>query len=129
MCSRQIRPPIYSLKQTKLRKRRVVRYAILYFCMFVLFFALIVGPAIAAKYGVFNGVGDPASSLHLLQPTNWYNNDTRGRTPTGAGADVGGASGAPAASSQAGGGGGGGGNGFPTFNTHFRRQAMFTYAL
>lgn len=77
-CSRQIRPPIYSLKQTKLRKRRVIRYAILYFVLLVVFVALIVGPVVAGKYLNF-GVSIP---MDLLQPTGLNNNDTKA-TPTG----------------------------------------------
>ena len=46
-CSRQIRPPIYSMKQSKLRRRRVIRFAILYFIMLALFVGLIVGPIVA----------------------------------------------------------------------------------
>lgn len=70
--SRQIRPPIYSLKQTKLRKRRVVRYAILYFVILVVFLALIVGPIVAGKQ-INLSVKLP---MDLLQPTGYSNNDT-----------------------------------------------------
>jgi len=45
--SRQIRPPIFSMKQNRLRKRIVRRYATLYFIIFIVFLALIVGPLIA----------------------------------------------------------------------------------
>jgi 1,3-beta-glucan synthase len=69
--SRQIRPPIYSLKQSKLRKRRVIRYAILYFVMLILFVVLIVGPLVAGKY--LNGVKIP---MQLAQPTGLNRNDT-----------------------------------------------------
>ncbi|KAK4612073.1 1,3-beta-glucan synthase component FKS1 [Fulvia fulva] len=69
--SRQIRPPIYSLKQSKLRKRRVVRYAILYFSMFVLFIVLIVGPIVASKFVSFK-----LDVMDLQQPSDWNNNDT-----------------------------------------------------
>lgn len=84
--SRQIRPPIYSLKQSKLRKRRVVRYAILYFVMLVVFIALVVGPVIIGKLGI--NLGSISSSLPkgLYQPTNWKNNDTMNATQTGTGA-------------------------------------------
>ncbi|KAL2144732.1 hypothetical protein VTI28DRAFT_8670 [Corynascus sepedonium] len=88
--SRQIRPPIYSMKQTKLRRRRVIRYAILYFILFVVFLALIVGPAVAGKYvpsSMFDMLKDNSSLSSLLQPTGLDNNDTRGRTPTGTAAD------------------------------------------
>ncbi|KAH6615723.1 glycosyltransferase family 48 protein [Chaetomium sp. MPI-SDFR-AT-0129] len=86
--SRQIRPPIYSMKQTKLRRRRVVRYAILYFVLFVIFLVLIVGPSVAGShidlsslYKSIDNVGNQA----LVQPTGLSNDDTRGRTPTGTG--------------------------------------------
>lgn len=70
--SRQIRPPIYSLKQTKLRKRRVIRYAILYFVLLVVFLALIVGPIVAGKQ-IKLSLDLP---MELLQPTGYSNNDT-----------------------------------------------------
>src|SRR5947207_4947771 len=53
--SRQIRPPIFSMKQNRLRKRIVRRYATLYFIIFVVFCALIIGPLIA-------GISSPAIS-------------------------------------------------------------------
>ena len=71
--SRQIRPPIYSLKQTKLRKRRVVRYAIMFFSLFLLFIVLIVGPVVASK---FIDTGSIKIPMNLVQPNNWNNNDT-----------------------------------------------------
>src|SRR5277367_4887272 len=45
--SRQIRPPIFSMKQNRLRKRIVRRYATLYFIIFIVFCALIIGPLVA----------------------------------------------------------------------------------
>ncbi|KAF1984047.1 glycosyltransferase family 48 protein [Aulographum hederae CBS 113979] len=72
MSSRQIRPPIYSLKQSKLRKRRVIRYAILYFVMLVIFVALIAGPIVAGKYLTMV----PELPEHLVQPTGLNHNDT-----------------------------------------------------
>ncbi|KAA8906514.1 1,3-beta-glucan synthase component-domain-containing protein [Sphaerosporella brunnea] len=47
--SRQIRPPIYTAKQTKLRRRRVTRFSVLYFFLLIVFLALIVGPIAASK--------------------------------------------------------------------------------
>ncbi|KAF2278395.1 uncharacterized protein EI97DRAFT_372790 [Westerdykella ornata] len=70
--SRQIRPPIYSLKQTKLRRRRVIRYSILYFVLLVVFVALIVGPVVAGKYLKLN----MSIPMDLLQPVGLNNNDT-----------------------------------------------------
>ena len=74
------------MKQSKLRKRRVWRYAVLYFVMLVVFVGLIVGPIVAAKpitsgtSSIFNQggiIGD------LIQPVNQNNNDTRGTNQTG----------------------------------------------
>jgi hypothetical protein len=45
--SRQIRAPIFSMKQNRLRKRIVRRYATLFFIILVVFIALIVGPLVA----------------------------------------------------------------------------------
>jgi len=70
--SRQIRPPIYSLKQSKLRRRRVIRFAILYFFMLVVFLILIVGPVIVRNY--IHSL--PSIPLNLMQPTGQNNNDT-----------------------------------------------------
>lgn len=70
--SRQIRPPIYSLKQSRLRKRRVIRFAVLYFVMLAIFVALIVGPLVARNF-----LKDlPSIPLDLMQPINQDNNDT-----------------------------------------------------
>ncbi|EME40368.1 glycosyltransferase family 48 protein [Dothistroma septosporum NZE10] len=91
--SRQIRPPIYSLKQSKLRKRRVVRYAILYFSMFVLFIVLIVGPIVASKFVSFK-----LNVMELQQPSDWNNNDTSG---SDTGTAVGGAAATATASAGA----------------------------
>lgn len=89
--SRQIRPPIYSMKQSKLRKRRVWRYAILYFILLVLFLALLVGPIVAGSKIVSANLTDKIP-LELYQPVGLNNNDTRNRTETGTGAASNGAS-------------------------------------
>ncbi|KAI9889020.1 MAG: 1,3-beta-D-glucan synthase [Vezdaea aestivalis] len=78
--SRQIRPPIYSLKQSKLRKRRVIRFAILYFFMLVVFVLLIAGPLIASRFLT----NLPKIPLELAQPTGLNNNDTGPATGTSA---------------------------------------------
>ncbi|KAF2870950.1 1,3-beta-glucan synthase component-domain-containing protein [Massariosphaeria phaeospora] len=70
--SRQIRPPIYSLKQTKLRRRRVIRYAILYFVMFFVFLLLLIGPFVLSKFMKISFT----IPLDLLQPIGSNNNDT-----------------------------------------------------
>lgn len=75
--SRQIRPPIYSLKQSKLRRRRVIRYSILYFVMLILFVLLLAGPLIVRRLGVINpdSLGLP---MNLVQPLDagMVHNDT-----------------------------------------------------
>ncbi|SPQ24654.1 4f7fceaa-e4ba-4ad7-b41f-acd6f88ec4e9 [Thermothielavioides terrestris] len=82
--SRQIRPPIYSMKQTKLRRRRVIRYSILYFVMLVVFVALIIGPALAGKYVPNSAYSFFSGNLAaLVQPIDKSNNDTRGTLQTG----------------------------------------------
>jgi 1,3-beta-glucan synthase len=68
------------LKQTKLRKRRVIRYAILYFVILVVFVALIAGPIVAGKYLKFDV--KLLSDMELVQPTGYNNNDT-GTSVTG----------------------------------------------
>ncbi|RDW73793.1 putative 1,3-beta-glucan synthase component FKS1 [Coleophoma crateriformis] len=99
--SRQIRPPIYTLKQSKLRKRRVLRYAILYFVMLVVFLALLVGPIIAGPMILSNMSSlETSIPLYLFQPTGLNNNDTRNRTETGTGAVSGAASTGSAATAK-----------------------------
>ncbi|EAW06869.1 1,3-beta-glucan synthase [Aspergillus clavatus NRRL 1] len=73
--SRQIRPPIYSLKQSKLRKRRVIRFAILYFAMLILFLILLIVPLVARSMGLANNFSIPISGL--MQPLDKDNNDTK----------------------------------------------------
>lgn len=56
----------------------MIRYAILYFTILVVFIALIAGPIVAGKYIKFN----LALPFPLIQPTGLNNNDTK-TTPTG----------------------------------------------
>ncbi|KAE8408265.1 putative 1,3-beta-glucan synthase component FKS1 [Aspergillus pseudonomiae] len=70
--SRQIRPPIYSLKQSKLRKRRVVRFAVLYFAMLLLFLILLIAPLVVRKLNI----SLPSIPLDLLQPLDAQHNNT-----------------------------------------------------
>lgn len=60
--SRQIRPPIYTAKQTKLRRRRVIRFSVLYFFLLFVFLVVFVGP-IAAKSVLLDIVVDLGNSL------------------------------------------------------------------
>jgi 1,3-beta-glucan synthase len=83
--SRQIRPPIYSMKQSKLRRRRVFRYAVLYFVMLVVFLGMIVGPIVAGKNIPTASIAGQLGSFKLFQPTGLNNDDTQGRNMTGTG--------------------------------------------
>jgi 1,3-beta-glucan synthase len=75
------------MKQSKLRRKRVFRYAILYFIMLVVFVGLIVGPIVGGG-SVSNSVkGLLPTSLHLMQPNDLNNDDTRQNTPTGPGSE------------------------------------------
>ncbi|WEJ94018.1 1,3-beta-D-glucan synthase [Yamadazyma tenuis] len=79
--SRLIRPPIYSLKQAKLRKRMVRKYCTLYFGILILFIVLIAAPAIASRFvpddlgKQLNTEGSIANGL--FQPRKTDNNDTK----------------------------------------------------
>lgn len=62
----------------------MVRFAILYFAMVVLFVALIAGPIVAGKH-----IPSSLTSkipMQLLQPTGQDNDNTRNETETGTGA-------------------------------------------
>ena len=86
--SRQIRPPIYSMKQSKLRRRRVFRYAVLYFVMLVVFVGLVVGPTVAGGKippNSLQGIKSNGLIGDLFQPVNQNNDNTRDRTETGTG--------------------------------------------
>lgn len=56
-----------------MRRRRVIRYAILYFTLLILFVVLIVAPLIARKFVDLSGISLP---MNLVQPTGLNNNDT-----------------------------------------------------
>ncbi|KAL2751950.1 glycosyltransferase family 48 protein [Sodiomyces alcalophilus JCM 7366] len=84
--SRQIRPPIYSMKQSKLRRKRVFRYATLYFLLFIVFVGLIAGPVIVGNQGLLpDDLGDTLTigNMYLMQPTGLDNDNTQGETETG----------------------------------------------
>jgi 1,3-beta-glucan synthase len=76
------------MKQSKLRRKRVFRYAILYFVMLIVFVGLIVGPLVAGKKipaSVINQLKGNDLMKDLLQPADQNNDDTKGRTQTGTG--------------------------------------------
>lgn len=84
-----IRPPIYSLKQARLRKRMVRKYCTLYFAVLVLFIVIIVAPAVALSH--IDNIGDKLENIDdggiglsgLFQPRNTLNNDTGPNMPSG----------------------------------------------
>ncbi|ODV72972.1 1,3-beta glucan synthase [Cyberlindnera jadinii NRRL Y-1542] len=75
--SRQIRPPIYSLKQAKLRKRMIKKYLSLYLLILIIFVACIAGPAAASSH-VSKDLGSTLTGAfsNLVQPRGLSNNDT-----------------------------------------------------
>ncbi|CAN3377239.1 hypothetical protein DIURU_003510 [Diutina rugosa] len=86
--SQLIRPPIYSLKQARLRKRMVRKYCSLYFLILIIFVVIIVAPAAAS-----GSVGDLGTNFNfddssgiglngLFQPRNTSNNDTGPNMPS-----------------------------------------------
>ncbi|ODQ77130.1 glycosyltransferase family 48 protein [Babjeviella inositovora NRRL Y-12698] len=88
--SRQIRPPIYSLKQARLRKRMVRKYATLYFIIMIIFVGIIAGPAAYATSSASSGKdtiydklnGDLTGILKgLIQPRFQDNDDTGDNAP------------------------------------------------
>lgn len=76
--NRQIRPPIYTLKQARLRKRMVRKYSVLYYTVLIIFIVLIAAPAVVGSLkGVTIGEGDlPSFANGLFQPRHQDNNDT-----------------------------------------------------
>jgi 1,3-beta-glucan synthase len=73
------------MKQSKLRKRRVWRYATLYFALLVLFLALLIGPIVASSH-ILSASLESKIPLFLFQPIGQNNNDTYNFTETGTGA-------------------------------------------
>lgn len=74
------------MKQSKLRRKRVFRYAVLYFVMFVVFVALIAGPVVVGNLDVLNPeqqFGNLVSGMKLVQPNGLDHDDTRNETETG----------------------------------------------
>lgn len=71
------------MKQSKLRRKRVFRYAVLYFVMLVVFVGLIVGPVVGGKMVGTTLSNMVPKSLALVQPNDLNNDDTRGDTATG----------------------------------------------
>lgn len=55
------------MKQSKLRRRRVIRYAILYFVLLIVFVALIAGPIVAGKFLDLKSFGKQIP-MQLMQP-------------------------------------------------------------
>ncbi|KAL6941910.1 1,3-beta-D-glucan synthase [Hanseniaspora vineae] len=77
--SRQIRAPIYSLKQTRLRRRMVKKYSVLYFVVLGIFVACIVGPAVASSSKKLKTLGHGFTGVFagLVQPRHQDKNDTK----------------------------------------------------
>ncbi len=80
------------MKQSKLRRRRVIRFALLYFVMLIIFLALVIVPAVAGAKFVGNSLSDVGllKDNKLIQP-DLPNNNTSDE-PTGVWASGGGQS-------------------------------------
>ena len=72
------------MKQSKLRRRRVIRFAIFYYVMFVVFLALIVGPSVAGDKIPFD-LSTVDLPFRLVQPNDLENDNTNGTSVTGTG--------------------------------------------
>ncbi|KAF4984984.1 hypothetical protein FDECE_16922 [Fusarium decemcellulare] len=85
--SQQIRGPIYSMKQSKLRKRRVIRFAVVYFLMLLVGVGLILAPLLAGKYipTSISNIFEDIAGFRLLQPHGQDNDNTNGTQQTGTG--------------------------------------------
>ena len=79
------------MKQSKLRRRRVIRYAILFFVLLAVFIGLIAGPVVAGKQLGSTFLRNLGSRLpmngqfRLMQPNGQDNRNTNGTTMTGTG--------------------------------------------
>lgn len=79
------------MKQSKLRRRRVIRFAILYFVLLIVFLALVVGPAVAGSkiLGFLPSALSPDKDLmglKLIQPNQQNHDNTNSSVQTGTGA-------------------------------------------
>ncbi|WBW73649.1 primary septum and spore wall linear 1,3-beta-glucan synthase catalytic subunit Bgs1 [Schizosaccharomyces osmophilus] len=63
--SRQIRPPVYTIRQNKLRRQIVFRYATLYFTLFVIFFLLLILPFVFGN----SAAGVSYDQFNMIQPS------------------------------------------------------------
>ena len=104
----------------------MVRYAILYFLMFVIFLALVIGPTFVGRQPQIQTMTQKLTILPgLIQPAGQNNNDTKGTSKTGFGLGPGlgatnifdnkanGQGGGAAITGGSGNSGGGGGGGEP----------------
>lgn len=72
------------MKQTKLRRKRVFRYAVLYFTLLIIFLALMIAPSLAGKF-VASTINNILGDTNLVQPSGQEHNDTvSSQTGTGA---------------------------------------------
>jgi 1,3-beta-glucan synthase len=89
------------MKQSKLRRRRVIRYAILYFVLLIVFVALLVGPVAVRKtlgdnnfrsfwktLAISHDFNKPQSGgMILMQPNFLSNQNTNASSVTGTAGD------------------------------------------
>lgn len=78
------------MKQSKLRRRRVIRFAILYFVLLVVFVGLIVGPSVAGDLvpkDLYTSINDILPDFYLVQPNGQDRDNTNSTSATGTGMD------------------------------------------
>lgn len=73
------------MKQSKLRRRRVFRFAVLYFVLFIVFMGLIIAPVFVGELlpPTLSGSVNKMIGMNLYQPNKQDNDDTDGEQPTG----------------------------------------------
>jgi len=75
------------MKQSKLRRRRVFRFAVLYFFLFIVFMGLMIAPVFVGNMATDSLVDSvrEIGGLMLYQPNGQKNDQTDGEQPTGIG--------------------------------------------
>lgn len=74
------------MKQSKLRRRRVFRFAVLYFVLFIVFMGLMIAPVFVGEKLLSKDITDKAGDvfgMNLYQPNGQDNDDTNFEEPTG----------------------------------------------
>lgn len=73
------------MKQSKLRRRRVFRFAVLYFVLFIVFMGLMIAPVFVGTLlpKTISEKAQDIMGMNLYQPNNQDHDDTNFEEPTG----------------------------------------------